>query len=243
MKVLLTRRREDGQRSGERFRTAGFDPVFLPLFERVKTGKPMPGGPHDFCLFTSAAAVGVLEAMDHDQLRDMPAYAVGPRTAEILQGKAYKNIRQGGGHADKLAEMIRADSDGRAWHGLYVCGEKQSFDFPAAFSQSRVTLDLWEVYRSRKIDPGHHALNDALTTAKDGLIALYSPGSTIFFLELVHRHDAFELLDTFRFLVISDRCSAELPREFRDRTLVAPSPDEEGMLAAAGPLLPHRNQP
>lgn len=249
MRVLLTRRREDSERSAKRYHEAGFEPVILPLFERRATGLPMPGDRFDFTIFTSVAAVEALSPESHGSLRHLPAYAIGPRTAKVLGEKSYSIVRHGTGNAKDLAGQICAnvnvesvnqpDAD-RFWSGLYPCGEVRSFDFSAAFMKiagnPAIRVVDWEVYRIEQLDPGETALRTAVTGSQPLLIPLYSTASATHFFELLARYGLGEAISGVRFVAISAQCLDGFPPQFAKTASIAHLPNEEGMVLAATQL-------
>ena len=234
MKVLLTRRRIDSERTTARLEAVGFEPIILPLFEIRNTGRPQPTGEPDFLIFTSAAAAETAHWRDDEALfKALPCYCVGPRTAEALAEKAYKDIRQGSGTAAGLAERIAVDFQGARGTGLYVCGEKRAFDFQARFSGSDVSIELWEVYGIDEANLPDPIVRQAIDGLEGGIVLLFSPAGTSRLLHEISRLDLEDAVGDCRFVAISDNCATIIPDAFRSHVHVARTADEPAMIEAA----------
>lgn len=250
MRVLLTRRREDSERSAARYRDAGFEPILLPLFERRMTGAALPENGFDFSVFTSAAAVEAVDSHVHEKLRHLPAYAVGQRTGTVLKQYSYINVRYGNGDAIQLGERILADMaaemkgaacDRRIISGIHPCGKVRSVDFGEIFAGSMRGVSIgiveWEVYETRQLDPGRKAFGKAITPSQNLVIPLYSPASAEHFFDLVERYDAGAEIAKARFVAISERCAEKVPELHSRQVAIAQHPNEEAMVATAEALM------
>lgn len=178
MKVLLTRRSADNARMAALFVPAGLEAVSLPLIELEDTGRALPDRGFDFSVFTSGAAIEVLSSRKEDCLHEMPAYAVGPRTAALLRQEAYPDVRQGPDDAEGLARLIASDFGERdAVCGIYPCGEARAKDLSGMLKPAGIALDLAEVYRLSECEVSRDAMAAALGSTKGGAVAVFSAES------------------------------------------------------------------
>jgi uroporphyrinogen-III synthase len=158
----------------DRARRRGLDAVAMPLFtiEPVEWQAP-DRDDFDGLLLTSANALrdggGQLE-----QLRALPAYAVGMATAEVARAAGFDIAAAGDSGVDRLLGSIGAD-----FKLLHLCGEDRRE--PVDALQSITPLI---VYRSKEID--HPELHNL-----DGAVALiHSPRAGRRLAELVSERSA-----------------------------------------------------
>jgi len=104
-RVLVLRAREDAERTSEKLRAMGFDPLLSPVLEIVATGAAIPQGDYDATLATSAKGVEHV-ALD-DALRAMPLHAVGARTERIAQELGWR-VELVAGNAQALLPLLYA---------------------------------------------------------------------------------------------------------------------------------------
>ena len=231
MKVLLTRRSADNTRKAALFASAGLEAVSLPLIELEDTGSVLPGRTHDFSVFTSAAAIEVLSSREERRLCGSPAYAVGPRTAEMLRQEAYLDVRQGPGDAEGLANLIAADFVGRdTVCGIYPCGEARAKDLAAMLEPVSITLDLAEIYRLTECEASRDTMAAALGSTKGGAVAVFSAESGKRLVAQARRLGLENAFETISAAVLSQRVADALGADlFRD-VRVAAHPDAESMV-------------
>lgn len=119
--VLVTRPIDAARNIAERLRAAGWQPVLAPLL-RIK---PMPLGPKAApgvaaVVLTSANAVPAIP----EQLRHLPALAVGDATAKLAREHGCGNVLSAGGDAAALARLAAARLD-RPGPLLLLAGQGQ----------------------------------------------------------------------------------------------------------------------
>ena len=231
MKVLLTRRTADNARMAALFATAGLEAVSLPLIELEDTGRVLPDRRYDFSVFTSAAAIEVLSSRKEGCLHDMPAYAVGPRTAEMLTQEAYLDVRQGPGDAEGLASLIASDFGGKeAVCGIYPCCEARARDLAGMLEPAGITLDLAEIYRFTECGVSRDEMAAALGSTKGGAAAVFSAESGKRLVAQARRLGLESAFETISAAVLSqgvaDTLDADLFRDVR----VAAHPDAGSMV-------------
>ncbi len=233
MKVLLTRRLADSERTAEKLVAAGFEPVIFPLFGIEPVGNPRPQIKPDFLVFTSTAALEALDILGTAMpFTDLPCFCVGPRTMADLVAKGYKDVRQGKGTAADLAELIPREFAKSSACGLYICGEVRAFDFVGELEKSGLGLSLWEVYRICETEPPGQRFIQVLESLNNGIITFFSPKSVEKFFKVLSDFGGIEQLGNCRLLAISENCASRIPATLQGQVIIASSPDEEGMIDA-----------
>lgn len=230
MKVLLIRREADGLRTAALLEQNGLIPVILPLFEKIDIAAPKEMTSPDFLVFTSAAAVESVSANELADFDHVPAYAVGPRTADALKNKEYSNVRMGSGNANDLALLIRSDHEAQKARGIYYCAEDRAFDMQGALAKSGISLEQREVYRMEKCFVEKDRFLQALNSVQNGAILIFSQRSADHLLHLVRQYEAYSLLETIEFIAISEKTCLTLGNELVKSVHISDVPNETSMI-------------
>lgn len=145
MRVLITRPEADAERTAERVRALGHEPVLVPLIRIVPTGATLPAARPDAVLATSRNAVGAIGG-GTGLAESVPFFAVGAQTAAAARAAGFRRVVEGGGTAAELAETIRGTVPLGA-RLLYVAGRPRKPHLESALSGDYV-VDVVELYRS-----------------------------------------------------------------------------------------------
>ena len=221
-RVLVLREASDGQRTAAELRRRGHEPMLLPLARIVALRTPCPPGPFGAVLVTSAQAVPWLRDR-RARIGDVPAFAVGARTAEALENAGWPVARRGTEGAADLAEPLAALLAGGSAPLLYAAGRVRLPATEEGLARRGVPLVVAEAYDtvSREPEPGEIArLVAEPVEAALLLSALQAEG----FARLwdAHRH-AFAG-EELRLLCLSERIADRLPASLRERAVQASSP-------------------
>jgi uroporphyrinogen-III synthase len=148
MRVVLTRPKEDSERTAEAVRARGHDVLVAPLLriEPVNAEvRPNWGG----VIITSANAAAALAAHPaREGLIKLPVFAVGKRSADAARLVGFTNITTAGGDVRDLVRTIvehHADAKGPL---LYLAGEDRSGDLLGDLTVHGVAAELVVVYRA-----------------------------------------------------------------------------------------------
>lgn len=230
MKVLLTRQKEDCVRTAKHLEAAGYETVIFPLIAKVRLENRAQNIAPDFLVFTSAIAVDCVGADLSPVWKELPVYAVGPRTASMLVDCGYKNIRQGKGSARHLADRILAEQQSKAASGIYYCAKERAFDMEEALSGLNITLECCVVYEIAKLKVDKAAFSQALSEVAGGVSLLFSPLSAQAFMELVRECEVEKLLEPIHFAVISEKTSQAVDVRLVKSLHIAKSPNEQSLI-------------
>lgn len=109
MRIWVARPEPGAGRTAERLAAMGHAPLVAPVLVIRPTGAPLPGGPFDALVLTSANALAALLATtEAAPLRGLPVFAVGARTATLAARAGLGPVVQGRGDASALADLIRS---------------------------------------------------------------------------------------------------------------------------------------
>ena len=104
MRVWVARPEPGATRTGAALAARGHAPLVAPVLVVRPTGEAPPAGPFDALLLTSANAVPALRPVAN--LRDLPVFAVGARTAALAAQAGFGPVREGPGEAAGLAALV-----------------------------------------------------------------------------------------------------------------------------------------
>lgn len=173
-RVIVLRPQPGATATAQALRAAGHDPLVTPLFAIEQVGWT-PADPSAY----DALLVGSANVFRHGgpalaQLKELPVYAVGGKTARMAHDLGFRVRGQGAGGLAALMPMLVED---RHQHILRLAGE-DNVDLPA----SSLTIETRIVYRARAL-PMPEALREAL--ARPAVVLLHSARAAAHFSALV----------------------------------------------------------
>lgn len=206
MRLLVTRPMLDAVPLAEALATRGHDVLISPLIELSASQATLPpvetiGG----LALTSANGVRALVAACPTAAvlatwQALPAFAVGPQTADCLAAHDWQHIRTAGGDVDKLAALIAAHwaagrSDDKSDHHaaekpiLHIAGRDRAGDLAAALTAANVANQRVVLYRADAATDFTTAARAALTDDNEPVdgVLVYSARSAAIFLQLYHQ--------------------------------------------------------
>src|SRR5215203_1085450 len=133
MRVLVTRPREQGERTAERLLALGHEPFCAPLLTIRPTLQPAPSGGFDALIVTSANAIATLISWPH--ARSLPVYAVGAQTAALVREAGFETVRAAEGDASSLAGLVRR-SEAAGARLLHIAGRDRKPEPQAALARA-----------------------------------------------------------------------------------------------------------
>ena len=200
----------------------GHDVVQSPLLEPVALAWRLPDEPVDAVIFTSPQGP-VFAGRKATTCRRLPAYAVGARTAAAARDRGFADVRTVGGDVAALLDAVAADGHRRA---LHLAGAHRT----AATVPAGLQLIVRAVYEARLVRLCFEA-QSALRSGRIDWTLLFSARSAAHFALLFDALGADR--STLSIAAISPAVLAAAGDGWR-RAVVAPTPDEAGILAASG---------
>ena len=153
MRLVLTRPEHDAARTAQLLRAQGHDVLLVPLLE-VETDRhaELGEGPWSALLMTSANAARALATHNRiADLRQLPVFVVGRRTAEAARSAGLHDVRSADGNAADLVRLAATQIPGARHPLLYVAGEDRARDLAAEFSGFGLTVKTVVIYRARAV--------------------------------------------------------------------------------------------
>ncbi|WP_018266077.1 uroporphyrinogen-III synthase [Methylosinus sp. LW4] len=144
-RVLVTRAREDAERTAEELRRRGFAPLIAPVLEIAATGAPVPAG-FDAVLATSARAVQFAEGLA--ALR-APFFVVGAKTAAALSAHGAM-VEASAPDVAALTRLLGARFSAPA-RFLYLAGHDRKDDLESFLRARGHAATVVETYEARAV--------------------------------------------------------------------------------------------
>lgn len=244
-RVLLTRAREDGERTAAKLRAMDHEPLLSPVLEIAPTGARLPDGPFDGVIVTSAHAIRCA-GPEISKLAPAPLYVVGERTARAAT-QAGLRVAATAPDVARLAaalrEMDRAPSGAQLldeaearlkarapMRFLYLAGRDRKSALERALREDGREIATVEVYEARAASTLSDEAVAALARGDIDAALHYSPRSAAIALDLAAKAGLLERLCKVPHLALSEDVARPLRQAGCARVLVAQAPDEERLL-------------
>lgn len=171
MRLLLTRPEPDAQRTAAALRAKGHDVIVAPLL-RVEpvSDVAIAAGPWAAVLVTSAnAALAIASHGRREELRGVPVFAVGRRSADAMRRAGFTEVVSADGDVADLARLVaeRVKPDDRL---LYLAGEDRSGDLAGDLHARDLMVHIAVVYRAVAANNLPPEAADALADGIDGVL-------------------------------------------------------------------------
>jgi uroporphyrinogen-III synthase len=164
VRVLLTRPEPDAARSAALWRAKGHQVVVSPVLRLRATGAPLPPGPFDAIVLTSANALLAFPTGAPPHLAPLPVLCVGDRTAAAARAAGFQAVTSAKGDVAALTELAgRSLPQGARL--LYLAGVERKPDLERAWADG--TLSVVAVYEAQ---PASHLTQEAQEALRQGEI-------------------------------------------------------------------------
>jgi uroporphyrinogen-III synthase len=174
VRLIVTRPEPDGARTAAKLRSHGHDVELVPLL-RIEPVRDVDLGAGSFAavLMTSANALsGIVSHQRIAELRSLPVFAVGRRTAEAARAAGFSDVISADGNQRDLARLVRARMAAVEHKPLlYLAGEDRSGDLAGELAALGLPVRTVVVYRAVPASDFPDAIRNALTLGRiDGVL-------------------------------------------------------------------------
>ena len=174
MRLIVTRPEPDGARTAAKLRACGHDVELVPLLriEPVREAD-FGAGPFAAVLITSANALSAIASHQRiAELRSLPAFVVGRRTAEAAHAAGFTDVLSADGNQRDLVRLVRARIAASEHKPLlYLAGEDRSGDLGADLAALGLPVRTVVVYRAAAASEFPDAIRNALALGRfDGVL-------------------------------------------------------------------------
>ncbi|ACI56963.1 Uroporphyrinogen III synthase HEM4 [Rhizobium leguminosarum bv. trifolii WSM2304] len=233
MRVLVTRPAHSAEKTAQRLRDMGHEPLLLPLRQPVHDSTAAAAAlarTSGAIAVTSAEAVRVLSALG-EQLRPhfaRPLFAVGETTAEAARSLGFGSVASSTGNGRDLAELVGAQAaDGL----LYLAGTPRAETFEAGLRQRGIGFSVAECYRMQPVVPGQAEIEAIFAGGRPDAVLFYSRQTADDFFGVAELRLALREESGIRLLCLSEAVAQAIPAALKKNAAIAPMPDEKSLLS------------
>jgi uroporphyrinogen-III synthase len=232
--LLITRPHEDGERTAVTLRARGHTVMLAPLLRIEPVAAEFGPGPFAAVLTTSANAARAIAAHGRiEELRRLPLYTVGRRSAEAAQAAGFTTLHSADGDAQDLIGMVARELAGAGASLLYLAGEERSVDLEAELARHGLKIRTAVVYRAATSERLPPEAEQALAAGELDGVLHYSRRSAETFVRCVAVAGLRERAVALMHFCLSAQVAAPLCAVAM-RVHVAPRPEEEALLDLVG---------
>jgi uroporphyrinogen-III synthase len=204
-------------------------PVLAPIFEisALPASVPQLSG-FSGLIFTSANGVRQFSLLSSE--RNLPVFAIGPRTAQCAMQAGFCEVQQFEGDRAKLIAALRKDAS-----YLHLHGQHQAGDLCAEAGRAGISCQALAIYRSQAVNILPATARDFLQktdSAPEGAIVFFSDRAVQTFNALLENQGLFDSTKRFYAVTISSSVADNLnPCQWKAISIAA-KPDMVGVISA-----------
>jgi uroporphyrinogen-III synthase len=171
VRLLLTRPDPDAQRTAAALRAQGHDVIIAPLLRIAPVADAqIRAGPWTAILITSANAAPAAAAHARTkELRALPVFAVGRRSADAIAAAGFAEVTSADGNVSDLARLVAARLQPAA-RLLYLAGEDRAGDLAGDLRARGFAVETTMIYRAIAATSLPPAAANALASGIDGVL-------------------------------------------------------------------------
>lgn len=175
VRLLVTRPEPECEETAARLRARGHDVLVAPLLRiETLTNADIGAGPWSGIIMTSGnAARGIERHPRFAELRSMPVFAVGRRTAMVARAAGFSEVLSADGNADDLVRLILGRRSANRGKLLYLAGADRAADVAGDLCKAGLPTDMVAIYQAVAAEELSNAVRAALAAGKlDGVLHL-----------------------------------------------------------------------
>ena len=218
MRVVITRALPEAERTAERLRALGAEPVLAPLLTIVPRAFDTEVDGAQALLFTSTNGARAFPR----SVRDVPVLTVGDATAEAARDVGFTNVRSGDGNVSDLATLVKHTLNPAKGKLVHIGGAHLAGDLAGELKAAGFVVERRIAYEAVAASALPAAFNGPLDA-----VLFHSARAAETFMALGAPRAA-ELVAA----CISEAAAAPLRKAAWKRIIVAPAPREDALLAA-----------
>ena len=237
MRLLVTRPESETEETAARLRAQGHDVLVAPLLRiELVPDTEIDAGPWSGIVMTSRNAASAIERHPRfSELRDLPVFAVGRRTAAAALSAGFSDVLSADGNADNLVRLIVAYRAILAGRLLYIAGADRAADVAGELRQADLFAHTVVIYRAVAADEFPVAVRTALAAGElDGVLHL-SRRSAETYLACARRHGLLERALLPKHYCLSAQVAEPMIAAGARNIAVAPRPDEAALIKLLTP--------
>ncbi|CDM59570.1 MULTISPECIES: uroporphyrinogen-III synthase [Rhizobium] len=234
MRVLVTRPQHSGERTAERLRELGHEPILLPLSQPVHDGDAAVRGletTEGGIVITSAETIRALATHSAELAVHLtrPVFAVGDATAEEARTIGFTAVTASGGSGTELAETIAERAGGG--FVLYLAGRPRAETFEKRAREIGLRITVVECYRMEPTWIAPQTLQTIVAHQRPDAILFFSRQTAENFFRVIEAHMSPDGLAGMRFLCLSKSVAEAVPIPLQGAVSIASVPEERSLLS------------
>ena len=239
MVILVTRPAPDDQATAEALRLRGFAPLLAPMlaFQALPFRDEIDDGFNGLILTSANAIRAIATHPMLPRICDLPAFAVGARTAQAARDAGFRDVRSADGDAGALRELIVATVPARKRSLLYLSAADISRDLGAELAARGIRVSSLAVYRMAELDELAEPVRAAFAGGAVEAILHYSRRSAAAFVKAARRAGVEISALALPQVCLSDQVATALREAGASRLIVAKTPAENELLDALEQVL------
>ncbi len=187
MRILVTRPLEENKSLASQLEARGHSVISSPMLTLQQTPFQAPGEKAQAVVFTSRHAVAPSASIA--AIRVLPAFCIGPATAEAAAAAGFTVVAQANGDRGTLIGEIARH---RPKHILFMSGADERGDIVSELAAAKVRATRSIVYRAALATTLSEAAQAALAANALDIALLFSPRSATTFAKLSHDIPGFD---------------------------------------------------
>jgi uroporphyrinogen-III synthase len=235
MRLLVTRALEDGERTAAALRSLGHSVLLAPLLRIEPLAADFGRAPFAAVLVTSANAAGAVAGHTRiDELRNVPLYTVGGRSAGAARAAGFTTVRSADGDAQDLVRLVAQQLAGAAAPLLYLAGEDRSVDLGDELGRHGLTVRTAVVYRAAAAERLPREAGQAIARGELDGVLHYSPRSASIFMRCADAANLRERALALAHFCLSAQVAAAVAAAGAADVRTAARPEELALLNLVG---------
>jgi uroporphyrinogen-III synthase len=229
MRVLVTRPQHDALETADILTARGHQPLVAPLLSvTYRDGPALDLSGVQAILATSANGIRALAR--RIGRRDVPVFAVGPRTAHAASEAGFHHVKNADGDATILAKAVPGWIAAGVGTLLYASGSEGDAALAKELSAVGFRIRTENLYDVAAVERLPAVAHDALSNAGLDAVLLYSPRSARIFTDLVVRAGLGDAASNLTGICISRAAAANLAALNMRDIRVAQRPNQLSLL-------------
>ena len=170
-RVLVTRPQPGADRTAERLRALGFEPVVMPLTETVALPHVLPEVIPDLVLATSPQAFRHLASEIADLLSGIPLRVTGKATAASARQAGFLDVKETGGDVNRLMASL-SSMIVPGLRILYLAGHVRRQELEHHLAARGANLTVVEVYDTLSVSYSTDKIRTLTTGASNNQLSI-----------------------------------------------------------------------
>ena len=224
--VIITRAQPGADQTAERVRALGHTTIVSPALDLFARDEPLP----DLAMmaglvFTSAN--GVRFFAQASEVRDLPAWCVGPATAAEALREGFSPVHESSGNAQDLAHYIAHHWSGGDKPLLHIANAAAKGELRTALETEGFAVAFLPLYEARRADVLSPEALAAITSGQRAVVLGHSAKGMEAFASLAAPLD----LSETEFVVISKNAASPLETIATAGVHIVDHPDEDHLIS------------